>query len=137
MTFIWLDEMINSVEDNLNRIIEPSKWCYFNNVSQCLPFIEQELREQMEIFLVVSGGLGYELFATAHRFLTAIRFVYIYCARLGIHGDWIKYYPQIKGVFNDSLELKIKLEQNLQDLHRLDNTANGQTKSLRKITVSK
>ncbi|CAF0978985.1 unnamed protein product [Rotaria sp. Silwood1] len=121
IAFIWLDEIINSLDNNINQIIEPHHWCFFNNVSQCIPYIENQLRQQNEIFLVVSGTLGYELFLTAYRFMTAIRFVYVYCSRLGVHGNWIKYYSQIQGVFNDSLALEEKLKQNLEQLNQSEN----------------
>jgi hypothetical protein len=121
ISLIWLDEILNSSDDYLNQIIEPSEWNFFNNVSQCLPFIENQIREQNEIFLVVSGTLGYELYHTARQFMSVIRFVYIYCSRVGLHGNWIKYYPQIRGVFNDSLTLGDKIRQDLEQVHQLPN----------------
>ncbi|CAF2537696.1 unnamed protein product [Rotaria sp. Silwood2] len=127
ISFIWLDEIINSLDNNLTQIIEPHHWCFFNNVSQCIPYIENQLRQQNEIFLVVSGSLGYELFLTAYHFMSAIRFVYVYCSRLGIHGNWIKYYSQIQGVFNDSSALEEKLKQNLEQLNKSENKTQPQT----------
>ncbi|CAF0838365.1 unnamed protein product [Rotaria sordida] len=127
ISFIWLDEIINSLDNNLNQIIEPYHWYFFNNVTQCIPYIENQLRQQNEIFLVVSGSLGYELFLTAYRLMSAIRFVYIYCSRLGLHENWIKYYSQIQGVFNDSLVLEEKLKKNLEQINQLENRKQSQT----------
>jgi hypothetical protein len=124
ISFIWLDEMLNSSNDYLNQIIKPFAWNFFDNVSQCLPFIENQLREQNQIFLVASGSLGYDLFVTAYRLMSTIPFVYIYCSRLGLHGNWIRYYSQIQGVFNDSLTLGKKIKEDLERVYHAKTEGN-------------
>jgi hypothetical protein len=57
--------------------------------------------------------------------MTTIRFVYVYCSRLGLHGNWIRYYPQIQGVFNDSLSLAERIKQNLEQIHQPQTTENS------------
>ncbi|CAF2108189.1 unnamed protein product [Rotaria magnacalcarata] len=128
MSFIWLDDILNSVDSSLYEIIEPFQWCFFRDISECFQYIEQQLRQQNEIFLVVSGTLGYELFLTSFRFMSAIRFVYVYCSQIGIHGNWAQYYYQIKGVFNDPSALEKKLKQNIQLVRQCDdkNSSDGQ-----------
>ena len=126
ISFIWLDEMLNSSNDYLNSIIKLYQWNYFDNISHCLVFIENQIREENEIFLVTSGSFGYELFTVAHRLLAAIQYVYIYCSRLGVHGNWIRYYHQIKGVFNDSLTLGEKIQIDLQNVRQLQTNENNQ-----------
>ena len=118
VAFVWLDEVLNAPDNNLNQIIEPYQWCFFNNISQCISYIEYQIRQKSEIFLVTSGALGYELFLTAYHFMAAIQFVYVYCSRLGLHEDWTRYYSQIQGVFNDSLALQKKIKQNLEQVDR-------------------
>ncbi len=118
ISFIWLDEILNSSNDYLNQIIKPFQWNFFDNISQCIPFIENQLREQNKIFLVASGSLGYELFISAYRLMSTIQYVYIYCSRLGLHGNWIRYYSQIQGVFNDSLTLGEKIKEDLERVYQ-------------------
>ncbi|CAF2850325.1 unnamed protein product [Rotaria sp. Silwood2] len=114
LSCIWLDEILNSSNNYLDQIIEPYQWHFFDNLLQCIPYIENQLREQNEIFLIASGALGYELFLTAYRLMAAIRYVYIYCSQLGLQGNWTKYYRQIRGVFNDSLTLGEKLKPDFE-----------------------
>jgi hypothetical protein len=116
--------MLNSSNDYLNQIIKPFAWNFFDNISQCLPFIENQLREQNQIFLVASGSLGYDLFITSYRLMSTISFVYIYCSRLGLHRNWIQYYPQIQGVFNDSLTLGKKIKEDLGRVYQAQTESN-------------
>jgi hypothetical protein len=124
ISFIWLDEMLNSSNDYLNQIIKPFVWNFFDNVSQCLPFIEHQLREQNKIFLVASGSLGYDLFISSYRLMSIIPFVYIYCSRLGLHSNWIRYYSQIQGVFNDSLTLGKRIKEDLERVYQVQTQGN-------------
>jgi len=134
---IWLDEILNSSNNYLDQIIEPFQWHFFDNLSQCIPYIENQLREQNEIFLIASGALGYELFLTAHRLMAAIRYVYIYCSQVGLHGDWIKYYRQIRGVFNDSLKLGEKLKPDFEQVYQSQHEENSEEQSMLEITSEK
>jgi hypothetical protein len=116
--------MLNSSNDYLNQIIKPFAWNFFDNISQCLPFIENQLREQNQIFLVASGSLGYDLFITSYRLMSTISFVYIYCSRLGLHDNWIRYYSQIQGVFNDSLTLGKKIKEDFERVYQVPTESN-------------
>jgi hypothetical protein len=137
ISFIWLDELLNSSNNYLDEIIQPFQWCFFDNVSQCAPYIENQLREQNEIFLVTSGTLGYELSLTAYRFMTAIRFIYIYCSRIDLQGNWIKYYSQIRGVFNDSVTLGEKMKQDFEQVYQAQSQENSVCQPELKVTARK
>ncbi|CAF4379094.1 unnamed protein product, partial [Rotaria sp. Silwood2] len=115
VSFIWLDEFVNFPQEYLNRIIKPSTWYFFDDISTCIRYIEDQLREQKQIFLVISDVLGQELFLTYFNLMSLIPFVYIYCSRLNLNIDWIKNYSQIQGIYNDSIKLS---EQIKQDLHQ-------------------
>ncbi|CAF3945015.1 unnamed protein product [Rotaria sordida] len=134
---IWLDEILNSSNNYLDQIIEPFQWHFFDNVLQCISYIENQLREQNEIFLIASGTLGYELFLTAYRLMAAIRYVYIYCSQLGLQGNWIKYYRQIRGVFNDSSTLGEKLKPDFEQIYQSQHEENSEEQSVLEITSEK
>ncbi|CAF4020305.1 unnamed protein product [Rotaria sordida] len=115
VSFIWLDESIDYSQEYLNRIIQPSTWHFFDNISTCILYIEDQLQEKKQIFLVVSDLIGQKLFLTYFRLMSLISFIYIYCSRLSLNIDWIKDYSQIQGIYNDSIKLG---EQIKQDLHQ-------------------
>jgi hypothetical protein len=56
--------------------------------------------------------------------MSTISFVYIYCSRLGLHRNWIQYYPQIQGVFNDSLTLGKKIKEDLGRVYQAQTESN-------------
>lgn len=49
--------------------------------------------------------------------MSTIKFIYIYCSKLGLHGNWIRYYSQIQGVFNDVLILGEKIKGDLENIY--------------------
>jgi hypothetical protein len=57
--------------------------------------------------------------------MLTIQFVYIYCSQLGLHGNWIKYYSQIQGVFNDSLTLGKQIKQDLERVYQSQTKENN------------
>jgi len=57
--------------------------------------------------------------------MSTIQFVYIYCSRLGLHGNWIRYYNQIQGVFNDSLTLGEKIKYDLELVYQSQTMENN------------
>ncbi|CAF1089465.1 unnamed protein product [Adineta steineri] len=118
ISFIWLDEIVKSSNNILDKIIEPFQWCFFDNIFKCISHIENQLRQQNEIFLVTSGTLGCELFSTAYVLLTAIRFVYIYCSQVSLQEKWTNYRSQIRGVFNDPSMLEEKIKQDFQHIYQ-------------------
>lgn len=124
LCFIWLDEILHSSNDYLNQIIEPSPWNFFQNISQCLSFIEIQLRERNRIYLVASGLLGHELFTYVHRLMSAISFVYIYCSHIDLYDKWIRCHPQIKRVFNDLLQLGKQITTDIQQENRIQSETN-------------
>ncbi|CAF3537887.1 unnamed protein product [Rotaria sp. Silwood1] len=123
-SFIWLDEMLHDSEIQLQHIIEPFQWQFFNNISTCVSFIEMQLREQRYIFLITSGSLGNELFFSGLCLKNQIFATYIYCAQLGPHLNWSRDYSQIRGVFNDSTMLANKIKQDYQQLQISLDTSN-------------
>ena len=114
LSFIWLDEILNSCTDDLNETIQPFTWNFFQNVFDCLSFIENQMREEKQIFLVLSGSLGRQVFASGYGFMRTVSFVYIYCSQLGQHNDWIQNYADIRGAFNDSLILQQAIKKDLE-----------------------
>ena len=97
-------------------MIAPFQWSFFQSVSQCLPYIEYQLRGGNEVFLVTSGSRGYELFLVAHRLMSSVRFVYIFCSQLNLHGHWTQRYHQIRGIYNDSQNLANAIQHDLTDV---------------------
>ena len=67
--------------------------------------------------------------------MTAIRFVYIYCSQLDLQGNWIKYYSQIRGVFNDSLVLGEKMKEDFEQVYQAQFKENRQCQAELKITA--
>lgn len=78
--------------------------------------MECQLHDGCEVFLVSSSHCGYEVFARAHRFLSNIRYVYISCAEIDSHGNWLRYHRQIRGVFNDDISLVLALRKDLDQV---------------------
>ncbi|CAF1223722.1 unnamed protein product [Rotaria sp. Silwood1] len=113
VSFIWLDEFLNFSQEYLNRIIKPSTWYFFDDISTCIQYIEDQLQEEKQIFLVVSDILGQNIFLKYFDLLSLIPFVYIYCSGLSLNIDWIKNYSQIQGIYNDSIKLAEQIQQNL------------------------
>lgn len=119
LSFVWLDDLSTSADDYLNEIIQPYIWNCFHNVADCLAFIETQVRERSQIFLVASGSLGYELFISANRLVSAVSFVYIYCSQIGRHTHWTRNFEQIQGVFNDSLILGKQVQANMEHAQQI------------------
>lgn len=120
--FIWLDELINNSNEQFNEIIQPFKCEYFNDIPLCISFIEKELRRNSQIFLIISGKFGEQLFLTIYFLMKQIFSVYIYCAQIDPNFKWSRGYPEIKGVYDDL----IKLQQNIQqDYQQLQNSFNN------------
>ncbi|UJR38678.1 hypothetical protein I4U23_031344 [Adineta vaga] len=115
-TFIWLDELINDSTEQFKKIIEPFQWNFFNNISSCISFIEKQLRQKSNIFLIVSGKLGEELFLTTVFLMQQIFSVYIYCAQIEPNLKWSKTHVQIKGVYNNLNQLQRHIEKDYQQL---------------------
>ena len=69
LSFVWLDDLLTSVDEYLNEIIHPFIWNSFCNVAQCLAFIETQVREKSLIFLVASGWspLSHLFISTVHK----------------------------------------------------------------------
>ncbi|CAF1400563.1 unnamed protein product [Adineta steineri] len=116
ISFIWLDEILNDSDDELNQAIKPYQWNFFNRVSNCISFIERQLREQRYIFLIVPGTLGEELYSTGLCLIKQIFATYIYCAHLGSHLEWSRGHSEIRGVYNNSKTLANKLKQDIDKL---------------------
>ena len=125
LSFIWLDELLNCCDDDLNEIIQPFTWNFFNSISQCLSFIENQVREQNQIFLITSGSLGRHLFASGYEFMRTVSFVYIYCAEIDHHNRWIRECSDIRGAFNDSSTLGQMIKEDLEHAHRLQKEKNS------------
>jgi len=107
---------LHDSDGEIDQIIKPFQWKFFDKVSNCVSFIETQLRAQRYIFLIVSGSLGNELFFADLCLMKQIFATYIYCAHLGSHLDWSRDYPQIRGIYNDS---KILAKQIKQDFDKL------------------
>ncbi len=103
-------------DGEIDQIIKPFQWKFFDKVSNCMSFIEAQLRQQRYIFLIVSGSLGDELFVAGLCLMKQIFATYIYCAHLGSHLDWSRDYSEIRGIYNDS---KILAKQIKQDFDKL------------------
>jgi len=116
ISFIWLDEMLYDPEEEFNKIIKPYEWNFFNNISECISFIEKQTRQQIYIFLIVSGTFGQELFVTTYCLMEQVFATYIYCAHLGPHSKWTKEYSQIRGVYNDSRKLVEHIKKDFNQL---------------------
>lgn len=133
LSFVWLDSILNSVEECLNAIIQPFTWNFFDSIPQCVAFIEHQMREKNQIFLVASGSLGYELFISTNLSSSFISFAYIYCSQLGRHQHWTGYYSQIRGVFNDSLQLTEQIKTDVEEAHRRAQISLVQSKTRPKV----
>ena len=134
LCFIWLDEMLCSSNDYLNEIIQPCVWNFFQNIPQCLAFIENQIRERNRIYLVTTGSFGYELFSYATRLMSTIPFVYIYCSHIDFHGKWSAYYSQIQGIFNDLSELGEQIKMDIERGNRMQTERNRA--SLGQVTIT-
>ena len=120
-SFIWLDEHLRYSVDYLNEIITPSKWYFSDDISTCTSYIENQLHEENKIFLVVSNSFGQKLFLNFFHLISLIPFVYIYSSKIRSHNNWINDYPQIRGIYNDFIQLS---EQIKQDLHEKQSSTN-------------
>ncbi len=116
LSFIWLDEMLYDPDGEFNRIIKPYEWDFFNDISECISFIEKQIRQQHYIFLIVSGTLGQELFLTTYCLMEQVFATYIYCAHLGSHATLTEEYSQIRGVYNDPIKLAQHIERDYNQL---------------------
>jgi hypothetical protein len=120
LSFIWLDEFFHYSNDYLNQIITPSKWYVFTDISTCILHIENQLREENKIFLVVSSSFGHQLFLSSSHLISLISFVYIYHSQIDFHINWIENHPQVRGMYNDFIQLGEKIKQDLR--RYIDNT---------------
>ena len=118
VSFIWLDEILSDCDGELNEIIKPYYWEFFNDICQCISYIEKQIRQQHYIFFIVSGTLGQELFSTGFSTMQQIFSTYVYCSHLGPHIKWTKAYSQIHGVYNDPMKLAQHLKR---DYNHLEN----------------
>jgi len=116
ISFIWLDQILHDSQDELDQIIQPFHWNFFDQISNCMSFIERQLREQRYIFLIVSGSIGNELFLSGLCLIKQIFATYIYCAQLGSHLNWSQKYSQIRGVYNDSFKLAQQIKRDYNQL---------------------
>ncbi len=116
ISFIWLDEILYDSEGEFSQIIKPYEWNFFNNISECILFIEKQIRQQHYIFLIVSGTFGQELFLTTHCLMQQVFAKYVYCAHLGPHSKWTKEYSQIRGVYNDFVKLAQHIKRDYNQL---------------------
>jgi hypothetical protein len=121
ISFIWFDQILKDSQDDLDQIIKPFQWNFFDKISNCISFIEKQLREHRYIFLIVSGSIGNELFLSGLCLIKQIFATYIYCAQLGQHLNWSQRYSQIRGVYNDSSKLAQQIKQ---DYNQLQNFLN-------------
>ncbi|CAF3765154.1 unnamed protein product [Rotaria socialis] len=116
-SFIWLGEILNHPNKNLDETIAPSKWNIFNEISICIPYIEIQLREEKRIFLVVSGSLGHTLFITSFHLMSLIPYIYIYCSSFDLYVNWANYYSGIRGVHANARELGKQINQDLNKFY--------------------
>ncbi len=116
ISFIWLDQILHDSQDELDQIIQPFHWNFFDQISTCMSFIERQLREQRYIFLIVSGSIGNELFLFGLCLIKQIFATYIYCAQLGSHLNWSQKHSQIRGVYNDSFKLAQQIKRDYNQL---------------------
>lgn len=132
LAFIWLDEILTSCTDDLNEIIQPFSWNFFQNVPECLSFIENQAREEKQIFLVSSGSLGRQVFASGYATMRTVSFVYIYCSQLEQHNDWMLCYGHMGRVFNDLSMLQQAIKVDFEKAHRVlvGNVAASSTQSM-------
>ncbi|CAF3006292.1 unnamed protein product [Rotaria sp. Silwood2] len=114
ITFIWLDELINDSTEQFKKIIEPFQWNFVNNISSCVSLIEKQLRQKSNIFLIVSGKFGEELFLTTFFLIQQVFSIYIYCAQIESNLKWSKGYLQIKGVYDNLNQLERRIEKDYQ-----------------------
>ena len=118
ISFIWFDRIVNDCEEYLHQIIQPYQWNFFNRRSDCMAFIENQLRRKHFIILIVSGSFGNDLFLSAASLLHQISSIYIYCAQIDTHSHWAKKYSQIKGIFNQSNKLAQQIEKDFEQIKR-------------------
>lgn len=133
LSFVWLDKMLYTSNDYWNNLIQPHSWNFFNDFFQCEFYLQTQLHKGNQIFLIASGELGYQLLnygsSTA---VPRLSYVYIYCAQLGRNEDYMKHFPQIRGVFNDSLKLGEQIQTDLTAIYQIH-----QEKSLLRLAKSK
>ncbi|UJR32556.1 hypothetical protein I4U23_020017 [Adineta vaga] len=118
ISFIWFDEMLGESNNEFDQFIQPFQWTFFNKITNCLAFIETQLREQRYIFLVVSGSLGNTLFQTGICVIKQLFATYIYCAHLDPNLEWARNHSEIHGVFNDSKKLISQIQKDFDTLKK-------------------
>lgn len=116
LCFIWLDRIIHSDEDFLNKIIGPSRFVCFYDATQCLEYMKRQSDRNYEIFFVSSGHSGLQAFTQGYRFLAIIRYIYILFCDTDPSDNWTHYYRHIRGVFYNKIHLTGMLKQDLDDL---------------------
>ncbi|UJR07271.1 hypothetical protein I4U23_011559 [Adineta vaga] len=114
ITFIWLDELINDSTEQFKEIIAPFQWNFVNSISSCVSLIEKQLRQKSNIFLIVSGKFGEELFLTTFFLMQQVFSIYIYCAQIEPNLTWSKGHLQIKGVYDNLNQLGRRIEKDSQ-----------------------
>ncbi|UJR19159.1 hypothetical protein I4U23_022289 [Adineta vaga] len=134
VTLVWLDkhvyeqqnEQVSTVNCNL---IQPSRQQLrsiinfikvFDQVDACEYYI-QSVDQQEHIVLISSGTYGKEIVSKLHG-LTQLRSVYIYCMNEQEHESWVKQFPKIRGVFNNSDHLLTKLTNDQKFLNTFSTT---------------
>lgn len=126
ITFIWLDQLINTSTDKFKKIIEPYQWNFSNTISSGISLIEKQLRQNANIFLIVSGQFGEELFLTTFFLMQNIYSVYIYCAQIEPNLKWSEGHLQIKGVYDNLDKLQQRIEEDYQELQTSFSSENKQ-----------
>ena len=118
LAFVWLDEIMTVAEPHLSEVIQPFQWSFYRTLSRCVPYMQYQSLGGNEVFLVVSGSLGYELFTEAYQKISRVQYVYVYCSQLGLHERWIRYYSKIRGVYNDSQALAKAIQSDLDNVRQ-------------------
>ena len=93
---LWLDQNVNSTEDNLNTQQELRKVINhlqtFTETNQCEEYIQQITHEK--VVLIVSGSLGREILPRIHS-LPQFSACYVFCRDKNANLQWASRYHKV------------------------------------------
>ena len=116
---VWLDGSLNQKTDTNQSIVNQFRRLTnnvetFSDLNLCVQFLTSIEKEN--IFIVVSGSLGQQLLLQIKDH-SPIQSIYIYCGNKTHHEQWVKAYPQIRGVYTN---IKLLCDILGGDIRRLD-----------------
>ncbi|UJR37140.1 hypothetical protein I4U23_029850 [Adineta vaga] len=107
-TYIWLDDVLYSIEERFHGVIHPNQWIHFTKVNECQEFIQnQQLQYNSNIYLIAKDSLAEQLFTFDH--ISRISSAYIYSNQDNLFIKWIRSFQVIRGVYANFDELYDKL----------------------------